>query len=346
MEIKLNRNGWHRRLQKYVFNDPPMYHNFCPYFWLTNFCIFVTFLIPIVPLVKLVILICGGIGWLFDKAVTYFEECICQPWLEASANKMNQEQIVQSWFFNSWKENAYGEWNSALNQELHWWEQNHQFNWYNTKQKKRDEQVKKFEAWKKNHPNWQELLADYKEKQKVQREKWAADALIEREKVKEAEKLKHQKKYEAERRRQKMFTAIAKHTKWIVYTIAAVAAGFILAGFYKLVIIIWHWSADHYYPERVIPTLKFIGWVILGAGGVVGVVILGVKIVQKTSCSFCVCDTWFGKMMKAIRGVIWKGICKFFDAIGDFFTFIGHGIMVFKKDYCPGIEWEEEKKTN
>lgn len=43
MGLKLNRNAWHRKLQKYVlglgtsrYDDMP---NLCPYFWLTIFCI-------------------------------------------------------------------------------------------------------------------------------------------------------------------------------------------------------------------------------------------------------------------------------------------------------------------
>lgn len=48
MQVTLNQNGWHRRLQLRVFNDPPLFENLCPYFWLTMFC-----LVAILPLTLL-----------------------------------------------------------------------------------------------------------------------------------------------------------------------------------------------------------------------------------------------------------------------------------------------------
>lgn len=39
MEVKLRRDGWHFRLQKWVFGEVPYQNNFCPYFWLTIFCL-------------------------------------------------------------------------------------------------------------------------------------------------------------------------------------------------------------------------------------------------------------------------------------------------------------------
>jgi len=51
-EIKLTQNSWHYKLQEFVFGHPPNLWSFCPYFWLTIFCLFVG--LPVVLFVKLV----------------------------------------------------------------------------------------------------------------------------------------------------------------------------------------------------------------------------------------------------------------------------------------------------
>lgn len=33
--IKMNKDGYHRKLQEFVFDNPPLFSNLCPYFWFT-----------------------------------------------------------------------------------------------------------------------------------------------------------------------------------------------------------------------------------------------------------------------------------------------------------------------
>jgi len=40
-QVKLSHNGFHARLQKYVLGTIPFETNFCPYFWITMFCLIV-----------------------------------------------------------------------------------------------------------------------------------------------------------------------------------------------------------------------------------------------------------------------------------------------------------------
>lgn len=54
MEITLNKNGWHRKLQEFVFRNPPRHNSLCPYFWLTVFCFIFTFMIPIVLIIRFI----------------------------------------------------------------------------------------------------------------------------------------------------------------------------------------------------------------------------------------------------------------------------------------------------
>jgi len=40
LEVKLSKNSWHYKLQRFVFKeDTPDLHSLCPYFWLTIFCL-------------------------------------------------------------------------------------------------------------------------------------------------------------------------------------------------------------------------------------------------------------------------------------------------------------------
>jgi hypothetical protein len=41
MKIKLRKKGIHKKLQNYTFRDAKLLYNFCPYWWLTIFCIII-----------------------------------------------------------------------------------------------------------------------------------------------------------------------------------------------------------------------------------------------------------------------------------------------------------------
>jgi len=95
MEVKLNPNGWHRKLQKYVFRNPPLFSNLCPYFWLTNFCIFVTFILPIVPLIKIFKWLGEGFIMLVDKLSDVLYSSMIEPVVIRKALSMDEDQIIQ-----------------------------------------------------------------------------------------------------------------------------------------------------------------------------------------------------------------------------------------------------------
>lgn len=81
MGIKLNRNAWHRRLQKYVLDKSTSHiedtMNLCPYFWLTIFCVIV------VPFV----FIWRSFNTGLDKAEKLFSNL---PWVKAFVAWQNQ----------------------------------------------------------------------------------------------------------------------------------------------------------------------------------------------------------------------------------------------------------------
>jgi hypothetical protein len=92
MQLTLNRNAWHRKLQKYVLgidrtakDDFP---NLCPYFWLTVFCLFAS---PFVFFWRspvqyawgtfswLFIAFAEGLEWLTETILPPIKDGICLP---------------------------------------------------------------------------------------------------------------------------------------------------------------------------------------------------------------------------------------------------------------------------
>lgn len=345
MEIKLKPNGWHRKLQVFVFGKGcPLYHNFCPYFWLTNFCILITFLIPIVPLIKLVVLIFGGIGMFFEKAGDYFEDVICKPMFESSVLKMDSESIIKSWMFWDTAESEYSSWEASRFDENYFWRTEvFGIDYYKADHKKREEQRKRFEVWKTKNPNWQELLAEYKAKKVANREKWREELAKEGRRRLEEERKAEIRKAEAVVRRQQMFTGIVKYTKWIIYPILVAFALLILYWLYIGVSSLVSYIVAHFHLGNFIVAMKVIGLIIAGVLLVVGFVKLLAHIFSKVTCRVCIkCPSWLGKALMSFGdGVVWlvRGIG---DAISQMWTII----MIFKKNYCPGINWEEDKKSN
>lgn len=126
MRIKLNRNGWHRRLQNYVFNTPShdvhfdLFNNFCPYFWLTMFCVVVVpFIFIFRKAHRFVKLFARGVGYTLDLSIArpllFFSNHIDRFFI----NRMSPLDIVQayqddsSWFYR-WKLYAGSEWSTLF----------------------------------------------------------------------------------------------------------------------------------------------------------------------------------------------------------------------------------------
>jgi len=71
--ISLNKKSWHYKLQKFILrNAMPQMFNFCPYFWLTIFCIIVS---PIMLPIRF-------LEWMLDCLDTYILEPRFEKWVE------------------------------------------------------------------------------------------------------------------------------------------------------------------------------------------------------------------------------------------------------------------------
>lgn len=352
MDIKLKPNGWHRRLQTFVFGkDCPLYHNFCPYFWLTNFCILITFLIPIVPLVKLIILVCGGISIAFEKAGDYFEDVICKPRFERSALNMDPELLLRSWTLYDEEQMNYEDWdgerfklNRLFRHEIYESD-------YKLKSKKREEMRKKFEVWKTKTPNWQQILDEHKAKKIVAMEQWKLDLAEQRVKTLKQQQEDARREELAKIRRQKMFTWIVTNTKWIVYPILACGALYILYWIGIGAINLWNYTCDHFYYDRFISVMKMMGYGLMWIIPAATILFFLVKTLSRVMCAstFCFCNTWLSKyilnfLAKYLLFPLWKSIKWLAIGIGKGIGNSWEYIMIFKSNYCPGINWTDEKK--
>lgn len=144
MEITLNPDGFHRKLQIFCFGkNVPMFQSFCPYFWLTIFC--GMFLFPLFPLIKILKYVGIGILWVLDKLTEKFDQWVCEPLLQRQAQEYNynhDELLLAAWssFDLEWSDYDFWRYQFFGNKKIH--------------DRHEEARVKRFEAWKKQNPNW------------------------------------------------------------------------------------------------------------------------------------------------------------------------------------------------
>ena len=344
MEVTLNKNGWHKRLQKYVFKHPPTFNNLCPYFWITNFCILVVFIIPIVPLFKL-------IGWIFssidkgiDKLSSFIDTQICQPVLMNNSLRMNEDEILKSWVIYQ-RANSYGQdYNDSYSDMYFLLDEYYGNKIRGIREKKRLKFEKQFEVWKENHPDWKTIILKLREDRKeafAKKEKEREALLAEMAEQEKKDKL-HEIKVKA--RRQKMFVAIVKYTKWIGWLLLLSIATIVLYGAYNLV----NWGIAHFNYPRFIAILQITGFILSAIIIVTTIVWLFRSVLTK--CSVCICNSkiFDNKVIQAIGKALYWLIHKTLVIPGiniwKFLGFFWEYLKVAKKDYCPSIEWKEDSE--
>lgn len=346
MEIKLKKNGWHHRLQVYVLGRlTPEFMNFCPYFWITNFCILVTFIIPIVPLVKAISWIVRGISSLFEAATDWFDRAICEPLMKSSALGMDDESLIKAWSIHSYL-------NFTPRTDDDWADYSFWTGKYFKKSpssykfKVRDDMDKKFELWKVNTPNWEQRLAKIKDQRKKD---WEVNQLEQektRNRLAEQEVKNREKTERAKVFKQKAFTAIIKYTKWLSIVIGLALLSWV--GYWVYVFINWAW--DHFNYAKFLTILKYVGSAIVVTVILFGIIFLFIKLFKSIACrclgacklfdnAFC---RFLGKHILASLIWVGRGLVVIGVAIGGFFKFFIDYIMAVKQDYCPGIVWEED----
>jgi hypothetical protein len=91
-EYTLNKDAFHAKLQKYVFGHIPYENNFCPYFWLTIFCVLV--IVPVF-LFKTFVRIASVPYKAINKFFEYVDEKYCVPQLEKAVDALPNWKIYE-----------------------------------------------------------------------------------------------------------------------------------------------------------------------------------------------------------------------------------------------------------
>jgi hypothetical protein len=326
MEITLNKNGFHRRLQVFVFGKGvPMYQSFCPYFWLTIFCGIFTFLIPIAPMFHLVkwILCKCAVG--LDYLATKFDENVCEPLMQNKALKMSKHEILEGAFnANDW------DFDDSEDNNFDFW----RYRYFGSSVYSSSEvKQKKFEIWKSKNADWKEQIAAYRKELKKFWEEQEIEKARLRNEIAAQELKDWHKKEESKKRRQQFFTAVVKYTKWLVYVIAAAVIALVAYLAYHAYLYI----ADHFHWDRFVVQMKWTGIIVGCAAIVAGIIYVLVSIFKSVSCKI---GCFFCKMDFKWLRPIGKAIVFIFSNIGSFFSFLWNGLVMMKKEYCPGINWK------
>lgn len=213
MEVTLSRNSWHYRLQNFVFNDVPFQKNFCPYFWLTIFCIFAFPFVGIWTLVKKPLLaFFEFLLFGFEKVGEVVDEKVCTPYRERSLESVTPEQAFVLW--EAWEA----------------------WDYYYVRREGTSKLAEKFRRWKEFYINKfdsDQAWRDFIEKGRIE---------VEKRRAREQEIRREREEQEALRkaRIQKMHLAIIKVTKVVFYALGTVLAlGF---AYLSLMVFALMWS--------------------------------------------------------------------------------------------------------
>lgn len=320
-EIKLSKKSWHYRLQCLMFGSPPFLSNFCPYFWLTIFCLIVFVIVgPFVFIGKKMAKFCVkaanfiiGILLLVEKAFSFLDEKICVPIAARHYRSLSDEDIY-----------------TLVRKARIYWDD---------KGKARtrcrsNTSLKEFHKWRDTFGDgWQdrakELIKLHKE-----REERRAQQEIER---KEAERERLAQKKKAERRRKKALTKVVLYTKWVVTPVV------ILVGVLALVTSVSGLGYLLFLLGKVISTCWNTAAILAGVKqcfiAVAVIIVLGaVAAIVYFSCRKLIrCSSllWFPRFH------IKEPVVRMGKAMQAPFQIFVDYLKVFKQNNCPAIVWEE-----
>lgn len=332
-QVSLSKKSWHYRLQDWTFGNVPYTNNFCPFFWLTIFCLLA---LPFTGgyrgtkwlAINILELSCFLVDNTFGRLANLFDKYLCIPWYKhqvtSRANGMDDESaydllnyIFSVPFFCF--DNDYDD--PKINDD----ERNENTHFYGSSSKRKRRYHDQWKRWKTKNEDWQErLLVIRKRRQEIRK----ANEAYRKEQEEAAKK--------AEINRKKLMAALVKYTKYVgVAIVAAVGCGavYLLAMLTHTIydcwggITAWLWSAIWTIGAALWWVAPYAGLIILGILVLVGLVVLLYTLIDKCNITIPVPKV-FGRIGNSIEEV-----AEFF------FTFA----KAFKEDNCPAIEWEEEQ---
>lgn len=304
MQVNLKKNGWHRRLQLFVFEDAPRYGSLCPYFWFTVACLWLS---PFVSMYR-------GLVWIVYKALDLLDACLsfidnkfCQPVYQQQLLSTNETSLIK--FLDGYL--AYK-------------------TFYENEYKKNYEKFQDYKrAYIAKHGETAYLNHEAELRRKRAAEKEAMERAYEAAQLRKKEERALAEKRKLER--QLFFENLIKYTKWLAPIFLSIVALGVLFGLFVLVVKLgeviptWDWEKILVTTGRVILVVAILV--------VAGFFIAGlVKLIAKCKLSIPSTD------IRIKRPAFLGKISTFFKSVGDFIVMYAKAA---KENYCPLIKWEE-----
>ena len=358
--VTLKKDGWYCRLQKSMFGEYPTFENFCPFFWLTVFCVMAA---PIFFgakwFAKLCVLAFGGAAFLFSKVlgpIDWFmnrlvdlagimDKYVCLPTEEVFIERMDDSEIYNLYRYS--RDRVMDDYSGPPTDNDKLWR------W--TISELMEKSAKKYIRLDRKFQIWKEKAGDgWRDK---------INAIIEAERTREAERIqryleedKAHKKMVEDRAvdRKRMLSSVVKYTKWVAPIVVVVvgvplivlalvglftAIKFVLIALFAVFVAVFVKFPVWAYGILKMVAFEFTTKEILP---MVATTLIGMAIMAlNRKCDLEVPATGFvrwiahfdiGKFLK--RPIEWLA----FGAI-DVVSFFVEYFKAFKKDHCPGINW-------
>lgn len=324
-KIKLSKKSWHYRLQCLMFGSPPFTANFCPYFWLTIFCLIVFVTVgPFVFIGKKVAKFCLKVAnfiiWvllLVEKAFSFLDEKICVPIAERHYRSLSDEDI----YTLTRKAGVF--WDDKSNV------------W--TRRSENASSLKEFRKWRDTFGDgWQDRVKEIIKAHKEWEERRAQQEVERR----EAERIRLEQKKKAEQRRKKLLSKIVVYTEWIVTPVVlfvgvlfmtgvVAGLGYMLYLLGKLICAYWNTAAIILHTKH----LLFVVVIILVIAAFTALLYLACR--KLVRCSSLLLPSLPSISIKEPVVRVGKAMAAPFQIFVDY-------IKVFKQNNCPAIVWEKD----
>lgn len=323
-EIKLSKKAWHFKLQTWVFggfDEPPFLDNFCPYFWLTMFCLLAT---PFILTYKGAIKIFACISGAFNAVADSFEDKVCKPMVEKHLRALKPWDVYNlQKYSNSYIRMGYPK-------AASYWKA-----------------YEKLEKWKRiTGDNWENKLNEIIEsvKKQIEEKRKLEDEYEQKQEQKNREKYKKKKEKDLERQaRRKFYTKVIKYTKWVVLPfVLLVAVAFVCAVAYLIYFglsLFCSWVFSN--PEACLAAVGVFVGILLAILFTWAVCILCKKLFG--------CFTFFVPKNKIKLGKTKKFkaepsfISRLIESVVSTFQIFIDYVKVFKQNNCPAIKWKEDE---
>ena len=339
MEVKLNRNGWHRALQRWTFGKhAPQFNSLCPYFWTTIFCLIVSPFVAVYKLIKLVLssivsATCFAVNKLqdyIDVLIEVINSKVCLPMYNSKMSDYVEQMTDQDALNIYWHMydayDLYG--NFVVSDSPRRWSK-----WFDSEKYEKQFKVykDKLERWKSKVGDWKTRLKELENAQKIEKAKQA-----------KWEEEQREKKEARRKKLSKIFNSIAYYTKYLVYLLVGTIAVYALYGLSLLGLIIYEnrraIGASFASMFNAIGHAFAVGfpWILLGVAVIATLIFLGsilFKFIKKCNLFHIGAPEKDGFLDKLAKGIV------------SGFEFFALYFKAAKENYCPHIDWQGDDKN-